>query len=55
MGLKQQTTIYISKDTSRMLHELLFLRAKKNLKTNRSELFSEGLKMVYDKESKTNE
>lgn len=55
MGKKQQTTIYITEKIEQMVNRLIFLRANRNDKTNRSELFCEGLKALYEKEFKESE
>jgi len=55
MENKQQTTIYITEQIEQMLNKLVFLRANRKEKTSRSELFCEGLKMVYGKEFGKNE
>ena len=49
---KKQTTVYITEEVEQMINKLLFLKASRKEKTSRSELFSQGLKMVYDMEFK---
>ncbi|MGZ6250749.1 MAG: hypothetical protein ACXWL2_01870 [Candidatus Chromulinivorax sp.] len=47
---KLKTTVYISPEDEHLLDELFIKRMKDKNKTDRSALFCEGIRLLYDKE-----
>lgn len=47
---KLKTTVYISPEDEQLLDELFIKRMKDKNKTDRSALFCEGIRLLYEKE-----
>ncbi len=47
---KTRTTVYMSEEDEMMLNELFIARLRKKSKTDKSALFCEGIKLLFEKE-----
>lgn len=47
---KNKTTVYISEEDERLLDEVFIKRLRDRNKTDRSSLFCEGIRLLYEKE-----
>ena len=49
---KAKTTVYMSKEDETLLNEIFIKRLRERRKTDKSALLCEGIRMLYEKETK---
>lgn len=47
---KARSTVYMTEEDEAMLNELFIIRLRKKSKTDKSALFCEGIKLLFEKE-----
>jgi hypothetical protein len=53
--IKNKTTVYISEADEKLLDEVFIKRLRDRNKTDRSTLFCEGIRLLYEKEVESKE